>query len=79
MGKGDTPRPVDPDKYAEGYKRAFGICRSVKCPNTLTCVRWLKTRDLVNNNEFTFDDGELPCQYYVQHKGKVSPDDMELK
>jgi len=22
-GKGDTPRPVDPKKYAEGYDRIF--------------------------------------------------------
>lgn len=24
MGKGDTPRPVDKEKYDESYKRVFG-------------------------------------------------------
>ena len=23
-GKGDTPRPVDPQKFSEGYDRIFG-------------------------------------------------------
>jgi hypothetical protein len=78
MGKGSTPRPVDPDKYAEGYKLAFGICRSTKCPQTLNCVRWLKTRDMIANNEYQFDADGVPCKYFVKFTGKKSPDDIKL-
>lgn len=77
-GKGDKYRPVDQDKYDEGWKIAFGICRSTKCPQTLNCVRWLKTRDMVNNNEYPFDEGEIPCGYFVKFTGKKSPDDVEM-
>jgi hypothetical protein len=39
MGKGDTPRTVDQSKYAENFKRIFGVCLSKGCIVRHKCNR----------------------------------------
>ena len=39
MGKTDKYRKVDPKKYADGFIRAFGICKHGTCPFRKQCPR----------------------------------------
>jgi hypothetical protein len=58
-GKGDSPRPVDPEKYAEGYDAAFGQCRthpsqepsSPDTPDCIVCRRLRREYELENHDE----------------------------
>ena len=44
-GKGDKPRPVDRDKYEEGYKQAYG---DHPCPIESRDLSWLDEKGTTN-------------------------------
>jgi hypothetical protein len=79
-GKGDTLRPVDPDKFAQGYLRAFGICTNRECLAKNTCYRWLQTRDFTSTTRIP-SEAYVPelgrCEYYSHCQTKNDFDKME--
>lgn len=70
MGKGDTIRPTDPQKYAEGYQRTFGTFRAAREPAPLAMTAPTSSAELPREPEALLRQRVRDLEYAITRYGR---------